>query len=120
MLFSYKHEHIGRFSNLHWCTFKRFSSLILLFLSAISLTRSVCHGSYKYHYILLNSQFAVVLNNIICFSVPFGDNSLLVLKVRFHVFSFASKKVQGFSSDRKILMSLLSMLFHLQKRVSVF
>ena len=46
--------------------------------------------------------------------------SLLVLKMRFQVFSFASKKVQGFSSDRKILMSLLSVLFHLQNRVSVF
>ena len=50
----------------------------------------------------------------------FCDNSLLVLKMRFQVFSFASKKVQGFSSDRKILMSLLSVLFHLQNRVSVF
>ena len=36
------------------------------------------------------------------------------------LFSFASKKVQRFSSDRKILMSLLSVLFHLQKPVSVF
>ena len=34
--------------------------------------------------------------------------------MRFQVFSFASKKVQGFSSDRKILMSLLSVLFHVQ------
>ena len=40
--------------------------------------------------------------------------SLLVLKMRFQVFSFASKKVQGFSSDMKILMSLLSVLFYLQ------
>ena len=39
----------------------------------------------------------------------------------FQVFSFASKKVQGFSSDdRKILMSLFSVLFHLQNCVSVF
>ena len=68
----------------------------------------------------LNSQFVVVLDGIICFSVQFCDNSLLVLKMRFQVFSFASKKVQGFSSDKKILMSLLSVLFHLQNRASVF
>ena len=63
---------------------------------------------------------AVVLNSMICFSVRFCDNSLLVLKMRFQVFSFASKNVQGFSSDRKILMTLLSVLFHLQNCVSVF
>ena len=40
--------------------------------------------------------------------------------MRFQVFSFASKKVQGFSSGRKILMSLLSVLFHLQKDVLLF
>ena len=38
----------------------------------------------------------------------------------FQVFSFASKKVQGFSSDWQILMALFSVLFHIQKRVSVF
>ena len=59
------------------------------------------------------------MNSIICFSVQFCDNSLLVLKTHFHVFSFAREKVQGFSSDRKILI-LLSMLFHLQNRVSIF
>ena len=68
----------------------------------------------------LNSQFIVVLDGIICFSVQFCDNSLLVLKMRFQVFSFASKKVQGFSNDRKILMSLLSVLFHLENSVSIF
>ena len=68
----------------------------------------------------LNSQFNVVLNGIICFSVRFCNNSLLMLKMRFQVFSFANKKVQGFSSDRKILMSLLLVLFHLQNRVPVF
>ena len=72
----------------------------------------------KQHHVSLNSQFAIVLNGIICFSVWFCDNSLLVLKMLFQVFSFASKKVQGFSSDKKIL--LLSVLFHLQNRVSVF
>ena len=64
----------------------------------------------------LNSQFAVVLNCVICFSVGFFDNSLLVLKMHFQVFSFARKQ----KGDRKILMSLLSLLFHLQNRVSVF
>ena len=70
------------------------------------------------HHISLNSQFTVVLNGIICFSVRFCNNSLLVLWMRFQVFSFASKKVQGFYSDRKILMLLLSVLFYLQNRVS--
>ena len=54
---------------------------------------------------------------IICFSVRFSDNSLLVLKMHFQVFSFESKKVQGFSSDTKILM-WLSMLFHLKNCLS--
>ena len=62
----------------------------------------------------LNSQFIVVLNGIIFLSVRFCNNLLLVLKMRFLVFSFASKNVQGFSSDRNILMSLFSVLFHLQ------
>ena len=43
-----------------------------------------------------------------------------MLKVRFQVFSFASKKVQGFSSDMKTLMSLSSLLLQLQNHVSVF
>ena len=71
-------------------------------------------------YNFINSQFFVVLDGIFCFSARFCDNSLLVFKMRFQVFSFPSKKVQGFSSDRKILMLLLSVLFHLQNRVSVF
>ena len=54
------------------------------------------------------------------FSVRFCDKSFSVLKMRFRVFSFASKMVQGLSSYRKILMSLLSVLFHLQNLVSVF
>ena len=45
-------------------------------------------------------------------------NSLIVLKMRFQDFSFASKKVHGFSSDKEILMSLISVLFHLQNCVS--
>ena len=40
---------------------------------------------------ILNSQFIVVW--VICFSVRFCDDSLLVLKTRFQVFSFAAKKV---------------------------
>ena len=47
----------------------------------------------KYHHISVNSQFTVALNGIIYFSVRFCDNSLLVLKTRFQVFSLASKKV---------------------------
>ena len=45
---------------------------------------------------------------------------MLELKMRFQVFSFASKKVQGFYSERKILMLLLSVIFYLQNFVSVF
>ena len=37
------------------------------------------------------------------FSVRFCDNLLLVLKMRFQVFSFASKTLHSFSSARKIL-----------------
>ena len=66
------------------------------------------------------SQLIITLDGIVCFSVRFCDNSLLRLKMRFQVFSFTSKKVQGFSSDRKILMSLLSVLFPLQNRVFIF
>ena len=58
----------------------------------------------KNNHISLNSRFTVVLNDIILFSVRFCDNSLLMLKVRFQTFSFASKKVQGFSSGRKTLI----------------
>ena len=43
-----------------------------------------------------------------------------MLKTRFRVFSLAKKKVEGFSSDRKIFISLLSVLFHLQNRFSQF
>ena len=42
-----------------------------------------------------------------------------MLKMRFQVFSFTNKKVQRFSSDRKILI-FLPVLFDLQNRVSVF
>ena len=74
----------------------------------------------RFHCISLNNQFTVVLNSIICFSVRFCDSSLLVLKMRFQVFSFSSKKLQWFFSDIKILMSLLSLLFHLQTYLSIF
>ena len=50
-------------------------------------------------YISLNNQFTDVLNDKICFSVRFCDNSLLELKIRFQVFSFAGKKIQRFSSE---------------------
>ena len=43
-----------------------------------------------------------------------------MLKMRLQIFSFANKKVQGFSSDRKILISLSSVLFYLQNHVSGF
>ena len=74
----------------------------------------------KYHHISLNSQLTIVLDGIICFSVGFCNNSLLVLTMHFQVFSFKRKKLQGFSRDRELLTSLLPVLFHLQNRVSVF
>ena len=72
------------------------------------------------NYVSLNRQFTVVLNSIIFFPAIFCDNSLLVLKMRFQVFSSKSKRMQGSSSDRKILMFLLSVLFHLQNHVAFF
>ena len=54
----------------------------------------------------LTSQFIVVLNGIIRFSVQFCGNSLSVLKMRFQVFSLERKKAEGFYSDKKILMNL--------------
>ena len=82
--------------------------------------RQFLNQNNQWHHISLNNQFTVVLNGIICFSVRFKDSSLLVLKIRFQVFSFTSKEVQWFSCDRKISMSLLSVLFHLQNHLSVF
>ena len=38
----------------------------------------------------------------------------------FQAFSFVDKNVQVFSGDRKILMSLLSVLFHLQNMSQLF
>ena len=55
----------------------------------------------KQHDISKNSQRTVVFNGIICFSVRFYDNSLLVLKMRFQVFPFAGKTLQGFSLTRR-------------------
>ena len=54
----------------------------------------------------------LVLKSIVCLSIRICDNSLLVLKMRFQVFSFVSKKLQSFSSDNKLLILLLSVLFH--------
>ena len=65
----------------------------------------------KQYHISLNSQFTVVVDGIICFSEQFCDNSLLVLKMRFHVFSFASKKVHG---------TWVPLFFQLQNYVPVF
>ena len=42
------------------------------------------------------------------------------LNMSFQVFSSANKKIQGFSSDRKILMPLLLVVFCLENRASVF
>ena len=63
-----------------------------------------------------NSQFIAVLDSIIYFSVWF----YVSVRIHFHVFYFATKKLKGFSSDRKIVMSLLLVPFHLQNPVSAF
>ena len=53
---------------------------------------------------IIKQPIQYCFEDVICFSAQIYDNSLLMLKVRFQVFSFASKKVQGFSNDRKTLM----------------
>ena len=45
---------------------------------------------------LLNSQFIVVLNGIICYCVQFWNNSLLVLKWVFRTYFSQVKKYKGF------------------------
>ena len=65
------------------------------------------------HRISLNSQFTDVLNSIICFSVRFCDNSLLMLKVRFQVFSFASKKVQVLFNHGSFIYKTVSQFFEI-------
>ena len=52
------------------------------------------------------------------FSVKTTNISMLALKMLFQIFSFATKKVQGFPSHRT--MSLQPWLFHLQNHVTVF
>ena len=53
------------------------------------------------------------------FPVRLCDNSLLLFKTSFQVFSFARKKVQEFSRDRKILMPCYQCCF-INKTVSQF
>ena len=79
---------------------------LIIFQSKLPITK-------QYH-ILLNSQLNVVLNSIICFTVRFCDNSLLVLKMYFQVLSFVSKTLHGFCSDIRILMPQKPLFFYLQ------
>ena len=60
----------------------------------------------KEHHISLYSQFVVVLYAIILFFflVPFCDNSLLVLKMRFRVFSLARKKFFQWQKDINVVV----------------
>ena len=55
-------------------------------------------------------KFTGVWDSVNCFSVWFCENYLLVLEIRFQVFYLTSKKIQGFSSDKKILL-MQSLLF---------
>ena len=80
----------------------------------LHLTR---YGSSHSHMSFKIGLLQIISISHCCFSVRFCDNSLLVLKMVFQFFSSASKKVQEFSDDKKILMSLLSVLFHLQNDV---
>ena len=50
----------------------------------------------KQHHILLNSQFAVILNGIIFFIVRFCDSSLLGLKFFFRFFLSQARRYKGF------------------------
>ena len=50
----------------------------------------------KQHHILLNSQFAVILNGIIFFIVRFCDSSLLWLKFFFRFFLSQERRYKGF------------------------
>ena len=59
----------------------------------------------KEHHISLYSQFVVVLHAIIFFFlVPFCDNSLLVLKMRFQVFSLARKNFFQWQKDINVVV----------------
>ena len=60
-----------------------------------------------------------VFDGIISFSVRFYDNSLLLLKMCFQVFSFASKKVQGTFSDKRYYCRYYQCSF-ISKTVSQF
>ena len=55
------------------------------------------------------------LSDIICFSVQFCDDSLLVLKTRFQVFSFAAKKVLGYKCGNhcSFIYKTVSQLFEI-------
>ena len=59
----------------------------------------------------------VIFDDIICSSVRFCNNLLLMLRMRFKVFYLARKEIQGFSNDRKILILLLSAIFLLHNHV---
>ena len=51
----------------------------------------------------------MLFSGIICFSVQFCDNWLLMLKMRFQAFSFATKKLEGFSDvNAVVIIALLS------------
>ena len=69
---------------------------------------------------MLHSQFTVVLHDILFFSVPSCNNLLLVLKMFFQIFSFASKKLKVIFSGRKMIIPQQLLLFHLQICVSNF
>ena len=58
-------------------------------------------------------SFTVVLDIIICFSAHFWDNSTLMLKIRFQVFSSTSK-------HENINVVVISALLSLQNHISVF
>ena len=68
------------------------------------ISRQIVLSILRFLSILFKYLKKGISKKILCFSVRFCDNSLLVLQMRFHVYSLASKKLQGFSSDRAILM----------------
>ena len=101
LLFSFLNSILwGTKNNLHYQVYNKTLATVCwktpIFQSKQAIT--------KQHHISLNIQFTVVLNGITCFSARFCDNSLLVLKMPFQLFSFASKKVQGSSSDIDVVV----------------
>ena len=100
-----KTTYINYVHKLHRLNYIKYTDILVFVKYALRIQQTLTTLSWKTpifqskeamnkkHNISLNSEFTVVLNGVICFSVRFCNNLLLMLKVCFQVFSFASKKV---------------------------